>query len=65
MIPATARLSAAMVQAPPSAATVDAVTARFLALETKLAGAVQHKDGALLDSLLAPGFAYSQDLEAG
>jgi hypothetical protein len=63
MILATTLLAAAMTQAPPSAATVDAVNARFLDLETRLAGALQHKDMALLDSMLAPGFAYSRMIE--
>ena len=60
MILATTLLAAALAQSPPSAATVDAVNARFLELETRLAGALQRKDNALLDSLLAPGFAYSR-----
>jgi hypothetical protein len=60
MILATTLLAAALTQSPPSAATVQAVNARFLELETKLASALQRKDAALLDSMLAPGFAYSR-----
>jgi hypothetical protein len=52
-------LAAALSQAP-SPAAVDAVNARFLDLETRLAGALQQKEAAVLDSLLAPGFAYSR-----
>jgi hypothetical protein len=60
MILATTLLAAALAQSPPSASTVDTVNARFLELETRLAGALQRKDNALLDSLLATGFAYSR-----
>jgi hypothetical protein len=53
-------LAAALAQSPPSPADADAVNARFLDLETRLAGALQRKEAAVLDSLLAPGFAYSR-----
>jgi hypothetical protein len=59
MILATTFLAAALAQAP-SAATVDAANARFLDLEIRLAAALQNKDNALLDSMLAPRFAYSR-----
>ena len=51
-------LAAALAQSPPS--PTDAVNARFLELETRLAGALQFREAAVLDSLLAPGFAYSR-----
>lgn len=63
MILAMTLLAAALAQSPRSAASVDAVNARFLDLETRLSGALQHKDTALLDAMLAPGFAYSRMIE--
>ena len=51
-------LAAALAQSPPS--PTDAVNARFLELETRLAGALQFREAAALDSLLAPGFAFSR-----
>jgi hypothetical protein len=60
MLLATTLLAAVLAQSPPSATTVDAVNARFLELETRLAGALQQKDSARLDSMLAAGFAYSR-----
>jgi hypothetical protein len=60
MILAMTLLAAALVQSPASGPPVDPVNARFLDLETRLAGALQHKDNALLDSMLATGFAYSR-----
>jgi hypothetical protein len=60
MILATTLLAAALSQSPPSAAKVDAASARFLELETRLAGALQRKDNALLGSMLSTGFSYSR-----
>jgi hypothetical protein len=48
-------LAAALAQPPTSPA--DAVNARFLELETRLAGALQRKEAAVLDSLPAASLA--------
>jgi hypothetical protein len=59
MILVTTLLAAALAQSP-SLAAADAVNARFLELETRLARALQFREAAALDSLLAPGFAFSR-----
>ena len=50
-------------QSAPSAKTVDAANEQFLALETRVSGAIQTKNTAALDELLAKDFAFSVSLQ--
>lgn len=50
---------AATLQNPAATAAFESADKEFLALETRLMGAIQRKDAATLEQLLAKGFAYS------
>src|SRR5262245_1714650 len=54
---------ALLLQSTPSAKAVEAENEQFLALETRVSGAVQMKNTAALDELLAKDFAFSLSLE--
>jgi ketosteroid isomerase-like protein len=56
MVPA---LVALLLQAPPSIPEAEAAASRFMALETQLAGAIQRKDAAALENLIAKDFAFN------
>jgi len=56
-------LVALLVQAAPSSAAVDAQQEQFQALETRVSGAIQIKNIAALEQLLAKDFAFSLFLE--
>jgi ketosteroid isomerase-like protein len=58
-----ALLIAAVVQAPPSAATVEATHKQFRELETKLMGAVQLRSTETLEALVSPRFGFSLMVE--
>ncbi len=63
MTPLLAVLLAATVQAPPSAATVEANQKQFQDLETKLMGAVQLRKADTLEQLVSPRFGFSVMIE--
>ena len=63
MTPLLAVLLAAAVQAPPSAATVEANQKQFQDLETKLMGAVQLRKADTLEQLVSPRFGFSVMIE--
>jgi len=52
-------LVALLLQSPPSPQEAEAATQKFTALETQLAGAIQRKDMAALDGLLAKDFTFN------
>jgi uncharacterized protein DUF4440 len=56
-------LIAAVAQAPPSSADVDAITKQFLDLETRLLGAVQLKNTQTIEELVSPRFGFSLMIE--
>jgi uncharacterized protein DUF4440 len=56
-------LVALLLQAAPDAKAVEADNQKFLALETRVSGAIQIKNAAALDELLAKDFAFSLFLE--
>jgi hypothetical protein len=58
-----ALLLAAAVQAPPTAAKVEATQRQFLDLETSLLSAVQAQRTQALDALVSPSFAFSLMVE--
>ncbi len=63
MTPLLAVLVAVAVQAPPSAATVEANQKQFQDLETKLMGAVQLRRADTLEQLVSPRFGFSVMIE--
>ncbi len=63
MTPLLAVLLAAAVQAPPSAAAVEATQKQFQDLETKLMGAVQLRRTDTLEQLVSPRFGFSLMIE--
>jgi hypothetical protein len=63
MIPLAVLLIAAAGQAAPAAATVEANTKQFLALETRLMGAVQLRTASVLEEMVSPHFGFSLMIE--
>src|SRR5262249_46567410 len=56
-------LAVLFLQAAPSSKAVDAENERFLGLETRVSGAIQMKNSAALEGLLAKDFTFSLALE--
>jgi uncharacterized protein YecE (DUF72 family) len=56
-------LTVLLLQSPPSTKAMEAETEQFLALETRLSGAIQMKNAATLQELVAKDFTFSLSLE--